>query len=102
LLPMAGDAMKANDESYLARIFAYAEWCHRQPDHDKVNAVDVGFYETLVEHGAWLWATATTLLPDDLILDVWDLWEPRLSRFQRWRLRRLLRRQNRNLPEILG
>lgn len=49
LLPVTKQAHINNDHEKLAKIYAFAEWCHKQKDENLWNAVGVCFYEHLVD-----------------------------------------------------
>lgn len=100
---MLEGAHRDGNEDLLRRIYSYAEWCWNGGDgYDVGVAVTYGFYEHLVDPDPRLWAEVMPRLTDDVIVDMWPLWEYRLSRWQLRRLKRLLKRQGRDIPAILG
>ena len=49
LLPIVRQAHLDREHDRLAKIYSYAEWCHKQKDEKLWNAVGVSFYEHLVD-----------------------------------------------------
>jgi len=100
---MVEAAHLGGNEDLLHRIYSFAEWCWNDGDgYDVGVAVTYGFYEHLVDPGPRMWAAVILRLPDELIVDIWPLWKYRLASWELWRLKRLLKRQGRDIPAILG
>lgn len=49
LLPVTKQAHIDNEHEKLAKIYAFAEWCHKQKNENLWNAVGVCFYEHLAD-----------------------------------------------------
>jgi hypothetical protein len=98
LKPLHDGALRVGDEDFLARVYAYAEWC-RRASPELHNAVVVCFYEHLVDgrHETW-WARWLPRLSDAVIADVWPEWQERLKPDELGRLRKMLREQRRTVP----
>lgn len=91
LLPFAAEADARGDDDLLARIFEYAAWSARRPAQSVWNAVAVSFYEHLFDvsrSDEWM-ALVVRLTPDDVLDDLWVLWDDRLSESELGRLRAL-------------
>ena len=90
-LPLAAEADTRDDDDLLARIFEYAAWSARRPAQSVWNAVAVSFDEHLFDvsrSDKWM-ARVVRLTPEDVLDDVWVLWDDRLSESELGRLRSL-------------
>lgn len=75
LRPMVRKAHQEGDEDRLTRIYDFALWCYRQKAKDLWNSAGVGFYEHVLDVPGGLLPDVLARLRDDVIADVWGLWE---------------------------
>jgi hypothetical protein len=98
LLPMAQEAHRSGDTDLLRRIYGYAHWAVRHPSKELWNPAAVAFLEHLFDDDASEARMRDVLgwLADDVVGDVWGLWE--------WRgvdmkaVSRVLQEQRRKVP----
>lgn len=64
------------DDDLLARIYGFAQWCHRQGG-DLANSADVAFYEHVFDHKQR--TQVVTWLAPDVRRDLAPLWRDRLD-----------------------
>ncbi|MCC6286400.1 MAG: hypothetical protein IT249_00805 [Chitinophagaceae bacterium] len=69
------------DKDKLTKIYLFAEWCHRQKDQKLWNAVDVSFYEHLVDT-AETFKQFTNWIKKDIYIDIRDLLSQRADEKQ--------------------
>jgi hypothetical protein len=79
LLPLTIQAHEANDKEFLKKVYGYAEWSFRLPNHEIWNAVGVSFYEHLVDHGPDFWPQFLPWIAQDIRNDIESLWDWRLE-----------------------
>ena len=72
LLPITRQAHIDNNEVQLAKIYAFAAWCHRQEDEQLWNAVGVCFYEHLLDREETAQAF-TRWIPKEIYFEIRDL-----------------------------
>lgn len=101
LLPMVRTAHDDGDADMLRRIYDVAHWSARHPSKELWNPVGVAFLEHLFDDDMSEARTREVLSwpADDVINDVWGLVQWRLEENDMDRLRRLLREQNRPVPD---
>jgi hypothetical protein len=98
LFPLWRDAHTNGNDEILDRIYGYADWCFRQRAEDLWNSTAVCFYEHVLDHGSW--ETVLPRLSDELIRDVWGLWEYFMSEADMTLLRKVLHKHGRPVPAL--
>ena len=96
LLPRVRDAHRSRSFDRLRAIYSFAHWCFHQKDGDLRNAAEVAFYEHLFDE----WDLREEVIPwlaPDVIEACCQLWDTRLTLVRRFQLRRLLRRERREI-----
>lgn len=81
LLPILKQAHIDNDKDRLAKIYDYAEWCHRQKEEKLWNAAGVSFYEHLVDDEA-TFPHFTQWISKNIYADIRELLNQRASEEQ--------------------
>ena len=100
LLPMARSADDDGDTDLLRRIYEYAHLVSAAPSKELWNPVGVAFLEHLFDDATEArMRDVLAWLADDVVQDVWGLWQWRLEGDKVEIVRRLLREQNRPVPE---
>lgn len=81
LLSIVKQAHLEKDNSKLAKIYSYAEWCHKQEDKKLWNAAGVSFYEHLIDEEI-TFKQFTNWIKKDVYNDIRDLLSHRANETQ--------------------
>jgi hypothetical protein len=79
LLPLTRNAHKKEDDTFLKKVYDFAEWCYFSREEGNSNAVMVSFYEDLVDNDETM-RKMVKWVSMDIVKAAIGLWEFRLSK----------------------